>query len=168
MSDPKTTRPHMPGYGLPDAQTTDGLFSWTWARERLTSARTYWLATMRPDARPHAMPVWGIWHDNHFYFSTGRQSRKARNLAANPHCVVTMESGEETVIVEGIVTEITDTTLRQRFCELYGPKYEWSMEAFAEPVFVVRPTVAFGFDAAAEQFTQTATRWTFPDEEETQ
>jgi hypothetical protein len=53
---------------------------WTWAEERLGESHNYWIATSRPDGRPHLMVIWGLWLDGVFYFSTGGQSRKARNL----------------------------------------------------------------------------------------
>ncbi len=34
------------------------------------------------------MLVWGLWLDGAFYFSTGRKSRKACNLAENSYCVI--------------------------------------------------------------------------------
>jgi hypothetical protein len=37
---------------------------------------TQWLATVRPDGRPHVMPVWAIWVDDAFYFVTGTTTRK--------------------------------------------------------------------------------------------
>ena len=157
MSEPQASRPRMPGYGSAE---TEELFPWSWAVERLERGHNYWFATTRPDGRPHAMPIWGVWCDGAFYFSTGRQSRKARNLAANPHCVVGVEVGEDAVIVEGTVEEVTEAARLKRFAEVYGPKYEWNMEGFAEPVFVVRPAVAFGFTETGE-FAATATRWTF-------
>src|SRR5712691_7751987 len=55
---------------------------WKWATERLTRARNYWIATTRPNGQPHSRPVWGVWLDDTFYFSTG--SLAAQNLAANP------------------------------------------------------------------------------------
>jgi hypothetical protein len=56
---PKASRPYMPGYGILDAKSGSGLLPWSVAVERLTEARNYWIATTRPDGRPHAMPVWG-------------------------------------------------------------------------------------------------------------
>ncbi len=53
--------PLMPGYGISDANSGKGLLEWSWATERLMKAHNYWLATTRPDGRPHCMPVWGIW-----------------------------------------------------------------------------------------------------------
>ena len=90
----------MPGYGILAADDGAGLLPWDWAVERLSGSHNYWLVTTRPDGRPHMMPLWGLWLDSTFYFSTGRQSRKGRNLAANSHCVVATEHADEAVIVE--------------------------------------------------------------------
>src|ERR1700754_5101834 len=96
---PKASRPHMPGYGMPTG--TKGLLPWTWAEERLRRSHNYYLMTVRADGAPHAMPVWGIWADERFYFSTGATSVKARNLAANASCVVCTDKPAEAVVVEG-------------------------------------------------------------------
>src|SRR5215831_11804665 len=96
---PKAARPNMPGYGVPT--TRKGLLPWAWAEKRLVRSHNYWLITSRPDGAPHAMPVWGVWVDSIFCFSTGRESRKAKNLAANPRCVVCNDQSREAVIVEG-------------------------------------------------------------------
>ncbi|HST19993.1 MAG TPA: pyridoxamine 5'-phosphate oxidase family protein [Blastocatellia bacterium] len=165
---PKASRPYMPGYGISDANSGKGLLDWSWATERLVKAHNYWLATTRPDGRPHCMPVWGIWLEDAFYFSTGRQSRKARNLAVNPNCVISTEVADgakinDAIIVEGSVKEITDQALRLKFADLYSAKYRWDMEGFAEPVYLVRPVVAFAFIEGADEFTGTATRWAFDD-----
>ncbi|MCI0535994.1 MAG: pyridoxamine 5'-phosphate oxidase family protein, partial [Verrucomicrobiales bacterium] len=79
-SEPEAGRPYMPGYGLPGATKGKGLLAWKWAEERLTSSHNYWIATTGPRG-PHVMVVWGIWAGAAFYFSTGRESRKAKNLA---------------------------------------------------------------------------------------
>ena len=97
---PKSSRPHMPGYGLPE--DNKGLLPWKWAEQRLTKSHNYWISTVRPDGRPHTMVVWGLWLANAFYFSTGRDSRKSHNLKANPNCVVCNELAHEAVIVEGV------------------------------------------------------------------
>ena len=59
--------------------------------ERFQKSHNYWVMTVRPDGRPHAMPVWGIWLDGRYFFSTARTSRKASNLAENANCVVCTE-----------------------------------------------------------------------------
>jgi len=81
---PIATHPTVPGYDIVDESECAGLLPWTWAPERLTSSHDYFLATIRPDGHPHCIPVWGVWLDDRFCFSTGEQSAKARNLAVKP------------------------------------------------------------------------------------
>jgi general stress protein 26 len=91
------------------------------------------------------------------YFSTGKRSRKAGNLAANPAVAVHVEGpGREAVIVEGVAEEISDGTVLGPVWEKYREKYNWPVEGY--PFYVVRPTVAFSF---LEDLGETATRWTF-------
>jgi nitroimidazol reductase NimA-like FMN-containing flavoprotein (pyridoxamine 5'-phosphate oxidase superfamily) len=163
--EPKASRPYMPGYGILDAESGKGLLPWSWAVERLSKAHNYFIATTRKDGRPHVMPVWGVWLDEAFYFSTGKQSRKARNLADNPQCVICPENAEESVILEGIGEEISDAALYEKFAGAYEAKYHWNMEGFAEPLYAVRPTVVFAFIETGDQFSSTATRWTFDEKD---
>ena len=154
---PKATRPKMQGYGLPKGKK--GLLAWKWADTRLRKSHNYWIATSRPDGRPHLMIVWGLWRDGAFYFCTGKTSRKARNLSANAWCVIGSEQAEQAVIVEGEAKLVTDAALRGSFGKLYQKKYKWDMEGFTEPLYVVHPRVAFGF--WENNFVNTATRWQF-------
>jgi len=155
------SRPNMPGYGIAEADEGKGLFPWSWAIERLSTAHTYWVATTRTTGAPHVMPVWGVVIDEMFCFSTGSQSRKARNLSDDPRIVITCEVNQDQIIVEGIAEVVTDSALKSRFAAVYGPKYEYNMDGFDEPVYVVHPKVVFGFTTAEDAFTSTATRWTF-------
>jgi general stress protein 26 len=157
-SSPAAERPHMPGYGL--STNARGLLPWKWARERLTRSHNYWMVTTRPNGAPHAMPVWGIWVDSVFYFSTGRQSRKARNLAGNAHCVVCNERADEAVIVEGIANEVTNAKLIERLAPRYHSKYKpWKLDPKMGPIFAVRPRRVFGM--YEKKFVSAATRWKF-------
>src|SRR5207302_7821785 len=92
--DPEPSQPRMFGGHLEPVR-----LPWKWATERLSRARNYWIATTRQDGQPHSRPVWGVWLDDAFYFSTG--SLAAQNLAANPAITVHLESGSEVVIIEG-------------------------------------------------------------------
>jgi pyridoxine/pyridoxamine 5'-phosphate oxidase len=141
-----------------DAQ---GMLAWSAVRDRLTSERNYWAATTRPDGRPHVMPVWGIWLDETFYFSTDEQSRKGRNLAANANAVVHLESGDDVVIVEGSVEVVTEPSVLGRFADAYDVKYHIrpDMNSLAAKVYCLRPTVAFAWEE--KDFTKSATRWSF-------
>ena len=51
---------------------------------------TFWLATSRPDQRPHVAGVGALWDDGNFYFVSGPGTRKSRNLAKNPSCVISV------------------------------------------------------------------------------
>ncbi len=99
---------------------------WKWATERLTRARNYWIATTRPNGQPHSRPVWGVWLDDTFYFSTG--SLAAQNLASNPAITVHLESGSEVVIIEGVAEQITDVSLLEQVIGMYNAKYRWDAD----------------------------------------
>lgn len=156
---PRASRPNMPGYGLAAADEGDGLLPWSWARDRLTAARNYFLSTTCPDGSPHVMVVWGLWQDDRFVFSTAQASRKGKNLAANPRCVVCPEGGEEAVIVEGVASRLEDAGSLERAAAAYKAKYDWDIHAPKEPILVVTPRLVFG--QIEKTFTKSATRWQF-------
>lgn len=148
----------MPGYGVPS--TRKGLLPWTWAEQRLRRSHNYWLSTTLPDGSPHVMPIWGVWVDGIFCFSTGRASRKARNLAANPNCVLCNEKSNEAVIVHGIAEELTDADRIKELGRSYHRKYKpWTLDPKLGPIFVVRPGVVFGM--YEKKFANAATRLQF-------
>ena len=160
LMSPRASRPYMPGYGLPAENAGPGLLPWKWAEDRITKSHNYWIATSRADGAPHVMPVWGIWVDSAFYFSTGRDSRKARNLTKNPRCVVCNEQADEAVLVEGVAQEVTDTRLLKRLSPHYHKKYKpWKLDPKLGPIYAVLPRVVFGL---CEKLTlNSATRWKF-------
>ncbi|HXY51704.1 MAG TPA: pyridoxamine 5'-phosphate oxidase family protein [Terriglobales bacterium] len=155
---PKASRPYMPGYGVP--ASARGMLAWKWAERRLARSHNYWVITARPDGTPHAMPVWGIWIDSAFYFSTGRETRKAKNLARNPNCVVLSERPEEAVIVEGAAEEVTDPARWKALSKPYFRKYKpWKLDPAMGAIYLVRPRVVFA--QYEPRFAATATRWKF-------
>jgi hypothetical protein len=159
MSEPRAGRPEMPGYGIVGENEGDGLLAWSWAAERLAAAKTYFLSTVRADRRPHVMVVWGLWLDDSFLFSTGRGSRKAKNLAANPHCVVCPDGAEEAIVVEGSAEEASDPELLARYAAAYLAKYRVDVAGGTDPVFRVRPRLVHGL--IEKSFTRSATQWRF-------
>ena len=98
-------------------------------------------------------------------FSTGRHSRKAKNLAANPHCTLCTEDAAEAVILEGSVEKEENVGQIRRFIKLYEKKYRWPLGemddliALRDPVLYLRPAVGFGL--WEKKFATTATRWVF-------
>ena len=155
---PKADRPNIPGYGIAGVKEGKGLLPWSWAEKHLTKAENYMLSTTRPDRRPHVMPIWGVWHGGAFYFSTGATSVKARNLAADPRCVLCPAQASESVIVEGVAEQVQPAP---SVGVAYFKKYKWKLDPNMGPIYAIRPRVAFGFIEADELFTKTATRWVF-------
>lgn len=103
MNQPQSDRPEFPeGYGLP--KTSDGQLSWSQVEPKLAAAKHYWLASVRPDGRPHSVPRWGVWVDGRFYYDGAPTTRHSRNAQANPQVTLTLESGTDVVIIEGTST----------------------------------------------------------------
>jgi nitroimidazol reductase NimA-like FMN-containing flavoprotein (pyridoxamine 5'-phosphate oxidase superfamily) len=123
---PRADRPTFPaGYGLPSS--TEGMLAWADVQARLVAATMYWLATVRPDGRPHVVPRWGVWLDGRFWYDGAPTTVHALNLAANPACALNLESGTEVVIVEGEShpARAPAETLGARICEAFA-KYHAS------------------------------------------
>ena len=80
-----------------------------------------------------------VWLDRVFYFSTGRRSRKSRNLSINPNCTVCPENASEAVILDSTAREIGEKSLLSRFAAVYKRKYDWDMSDSKEPIYEVRP-----------------------------
>ena len=103
MTEPRTDRPHIPGYGIPT--TLKGVLPWSWAVDRLERAIVYWLATTGDDGAPHLIPIWGSWANGHWYVEGG-PTRWQRNLRQNPKLAVKVEFGKEVVTIEGTAREL--------------------------------------------------------------
>ena len=159
----------MPGYGVAGPEHGSGLLHWSWAAERLTAARNYWVASTWPDGRPHTMPVWGAWDDSTLWFTSATGSRKVRNLRADPRCCVTTEDASDPVIIEGTARIVTDTAVIQRVVDLMNAKYRSGMTLdFLDPArnatIGVRPQRVFSM--LHSDFTGSATRWSFDDDDQ--
>lgn len=134
---PAAQRPVLPaGYGLPDSAV--GLLSWSDVEQRLTTSQHYWLSTVRPDGTPHSVPRWGVWLEGRFYYDGAPTTRHARNAQHNPACTLTLESGTQVVIVEGIsvATSADPDGLGARLAiafTKYHPQYAPGADSWAGP-----------------------------------
>ena len=154
---PRTERPRIPGY--PISKSKAGMLPWKWAEEKLVNSRQYWMMTVRPNGRPHAMIIWGLWFEGAFWFGTGGKTQKARNLAANPNCVVGTQDAAQAVILEGVAELVTDADIRRKLEPISLHKCGMSGGEGSEPVYRVRPRRVFGLVEGS--FPKTATRWTY-------
>lgn len=158
MQQPAVDRPFMPGYGVPAEGGT--LLPFSYAEQRLTDARNYWLSTVGPDGAPHLMVVWAVWLSGTVQFSTGSTSRKTKNLRADPRCTVAPQCSNdaELVVVEGRAAQLAPADL-EPFASAVKAKYGFDMSGMLDqPVFAVAPRKVIALD---ETFSAHATRWTF-------
>jgi PPOX class probable F420-dependent enzyme len=144
-------------YGVPQDGSGGELLPWSWAVEQLTAARNYWICTTHADGRPHAAPVWGVWHDDAVWFGTSPESAKGRNIRRDPRVVVHLESGDDTVILEGEVEISRDPDVLTPVFDAYEQKYAHRPDAPA--FFFVRPRIAQTW--TEQDFPRNATRWVF-------
>jgi PPOX class probable F420-dependent enzyme len=69
---------------------------------------TCWLATINRDGSPHVTGVGALWVDDAFWFETGDGTRKARNLARDPRCSLSVATHDFDLVVDGEAEKITD------------------------------------------------------------
>ena len=134
---------------------------------------THFLATVRPDGRPHVAGVGALWDDGKFYIVSGPGTRKSQNLSERPDCVISVKLADLDLVVEGAATKVTDDATLQRLAKLYDAQgWPATVEngAFTAPysapsagpppwhLYEFTPEAAFGV-ATAEPFG--ATRWRF-------
>jgi hypothetical protein len=134
---------------------------------------TFFLGTVGPDGRPHAAGVGALWHDGGLYFVSGPAMRKARDVAANPACTLSVRLDGIDLVLEGAAARVTDGPTLEAIAARYrenGWPAEVSGDAFTAPfsapsagpppwhLYRVGPTAVTGV-ATAEP--QGATRWTF-------
>jgi PPOX class probable F420-dependent enzyme len=136
---------------------------WSAVAERIDSSRSYWVCTTRADGRPHATPVWGLWHDGAFVFSTSPKSVKARNLARDPRCTVHLESGDDVVVMEGVAVPADPALVGGvEFLDRYEAKYAFrpAPEDMVGSGWRVRPESVLVWDERS--FVESQTRYRFP------
>ena len=93
--------------------------------ERLRAEPIIWLATTRPDGRPHLVPVWFLWDGETITIYSQPDNRKMRNLQHNPDVSLalnTADEGDDVVIVEGkaeLLGQSTQTMNNPAYLEKY-------------------------------------------------
>lgn len=159
-------------FSSPGAEAT----GWPAALRALRDAEVFWLSTVRPDGRPHVTPLLATWYAEAVYFTTGADERKAHNLRANPHCVIT--TGTNTLsgldlAIEGVAATVTGQAERDAVAEAFERKYghhltdpdgTWhelggAIRSGGVLLYRIDPVVGFAFGKGA---VYSQTRYRFP------
>ena len=69
---------------------------------------TCWLSTINADGSPHVTGVGALWVDDAFWFETGENTRKGRNLARDPRCTLSVATAAFDLVVDGEAAKVTD------------------------------------------------------------
>ncbi|HEV2993058.1 MAG TPA: pyridoxamine 5'-phosphate oxidase family protein [Acidimicrobiia bacterium] len=179
--EPKTDR-NLDGYDAP-------IIAWSKVRDVLAGGitqitqgpgtggpdrHTSWLATVRPDGRPHVMPLGVLWTEDRAFFTAGPASQKARNLARDPRCTLTVATEPFDLVVEGEAVRVTDDAALQRVAAGYAEMgwaptardgalyHDYSAPSAGPPpwhAYELTPTTVYAFGTVQE--TAGATRWRF-------
>lgn len=170
MNEPVSTR-NLDQYGsaeLPWSRARDIL-----ASDSPTADLTFFVATVRPDGRPHSAGVGAIWVDDALYFVGGPGTRRSRNLAVNPACSISVRLPGLDLVLEGDAHRVTDSSTLERVAGVYRDGgWPASVEGDAltapftapsagpPPWYLYRLTLHTAFGVAGAE-PHGATRWDF-------
>lgn len=112
--------PNNPTDPNPTTHTTHTIMPWAEIRDSLAEAQTTWLATVRPDGRPHVVPVGALWLDGSYYVTTAQGTVKGNNLAHNSHCVITLSSRGFDLVFEGEASKVSNVEKLERIARAYA------------------------------------------------
>jgi len=158
VTKPIIDRPEFPAeYGNPKKR-----LAWPDVEAKLESATVYWIASTRPDGRPHVIPRDGTWLDGGLYYGGSPETVHFRNISANPEIVVHIGDGMEAIIVEGAVEiEKPDDAMAKRLSDASFEKYpqygRMDPSMYMGGVSVLRPRRVLAWTS----FTENATRFRF-------
>jgi nitroimidazol reductase NimA-like FMN-containing flavoprotein (pyridoxamine 5'-phosphate oxidase superfamily) len=135
--------------------------------------QTSFLTTVRPDGRPHVAGVGAVWDNGRVYFVSGPGTRKSRNVAENPSCVMAISLKGIDLVIEGDAERVTDDQTLQRLAKRYAEggwparvengafTYDYSAPSAGPPpwyVYAITPKTVYGVLAAEPGG---AMRWRF-------
>jgi PPOX class probable F420-dependent enzyme len=105
--------------------------------QRLRNDPLVWLITVRPDGRPHVVPVWFFWDGETFLICSQPNAQKLRNLHQNPHVILALDGagtlGYDVVVVEGTAELLNETSLSlSKAYPAFAEKYEALLQSIHE------------------------------------
>jgi hypothetical protein len=141
-----TKQHNLDGYGTPPIQ-------WQRVRDVLTAdvaqipgsggpdRHTPWLTTINQDGSPHVTPVGIAVVDGVWYFSSGPTTRKSRNIAGDPRCVVSIATQPFDLVVEGSAARVTDAEELAAVAAEFTAPPQWH-------AYRITPATVFAFGTA--------------------
>ena len=122
--------------------------------ELLSKEEICYIATSRPDGRPHVMPIWFIYHEGRIWFETDITTVKFKNIQHN-NCVMIVFGGKSTYIVEGSVKWRKESELGFPIRKMYWEKYGEAMD----DSYITEKTLLFELIPEKEQSWHYAPSW---------
>ncbi|ASR35819.1 pyridoxamine 5'-phosphate oxidase [Prauserella marina] len=164
-------RTSLGAFSSPGARPTP----WEATESALRQTQKFQLCTVRPDGRPHVTPLLAFWALGAMWFTTGDNEQKAKNLGANPHCVLTTGTGTLTgtdYVIEGTASLVTEQATRETAATAFEQAYGWQLtredgtwfqlgdavRAGKVQLYRVQPDKGFAF-ATGNESSQTRYRW---------
>lgn len=139
--------------------------AWSEVDRMLSESRVYWIATTRPDGRPHVVPSDGIWLDAGLYFGGSPETVHMRNVRANGTAAAHIGDGTSAaIVVEGTVADETpELDVAERLAEANNTKYaDYGFKTEAKGYVEAGVTVLRASRALAwTRFPENATRFAF-------
>jgi F420H(2)-dependent biliverdin reductase len=118
--------------------------------ERFSTEANVWLATTRPDGRPHLVPIWFVWVHQRVWIATDAKSVKVRNITAHPFASVSLEDGNAPVVAEGGAQVHSANNVPDDVRAEFARKYQWDIGTDSDGPVVIEIT---------------PTKWLFPSSE---
>lgn len=152
------------GYGVDKAEA---FVPWEDIEAALRESMHYWLATTRPDGRPHVVPRWGVWLNGSFWYDGSPETVHVQNLKHSPECVLHLEDGWKATIVEGKslmsdpITGELGERLAAEYARKYGSDYTPSPDAWSDEIAGGMRRIDPVKVLAWTQFPKDLTRYTF-------
>jgi hypothetical protein len=100
-----------------ESQLTDLL---THDDPRSPDRATFWLTTLNADGSPHVTSVGALWHRGSCWFQTGDHTRKAKNVARDRRCVISVATKGFDVMVAGEANRVTDPAVVAEITALWA------------------------------------------------
>lgn len=134
-----------------------------------------WLTTLDADGAPHTTGIGAAWLDGTWWFETGRETRKGRNLARDPRCTLAIALHDYDLVVDGDATVVTDPATVARLADHWSTDgwpcrvdesgtaltADFSAPSAGKPPWHVYRVTARSATALLTVDPGGATRWTF-------